>query len=290
MIFYGEEDNCPWKEMLLPAKQITDLPLVLQVILQRSGILFLYRQIQIWNLPFFLQSVIYRSRTLSLLWGKIWFGVNGIDRELSKLVGTKRGFFVELGGNDGIAQSNTKHLELFRGWRGVLVEPFPKNFQLMRKNRSPRTHCVNAACVSFDYLDAEILLSYANLMTTPLQGESDIFDRNAHAVSGTIYLPANEKVHTFKSKAVTLTKILDDCGAPRVIDLLSLDVEGGELEVLKGIDHERYRFKWMVIENRSPSALGAFLEDQGYLFVCQLSGVDYVYKDKADSRHRQLNP
>jgi FkbM family methyltransferase len=214
-----------------------------------------------------------------LLWGNIWFGANQIDKSLSKFVGTKRGYFVELGGNDGVTQSNTKHLELFRGWRGVLIEPYPRNFQLMANNRSPRSRFVNAACVSFEYPDTEMLLSYANLMTTPLQGESDIVDRNAHAASGSVILPANEVAHKFKAKALNLTKILDDCGSPKIIDLLSLDVEGGELEVLKGIDHDKYRFRWMVVENRSPLALEEFLNSKGYSLVCQLSGKDYVYRD-----------
>ncbi len=263
-------------------KQITNLPFVFRVIMQRSGISLLLQRIQIDNLPFAIKAFIHRSRLLSLIWGNIWFGLNKIDKQLSKLIATNRGYFVELGGNDGLNQSNTKHLELFRGWRGVLVEPFPKNFQLMKNYRSPRSCFINAACVSFEYPHEEMLLTYANLMTTPLQGESDIMDRNAHANSGSVFLPENEVVHTFKSKALTLTQILDDCEAPREIDLLSLDVEGGELEVLKGIDHNKYRFKWMVIENRSPLALGEFLEGRGYSFVCQLSGWDYVYQDTSN--------
>ena len=72
--------------------------------------------------------------------GNVWFGVNQIDRALFRLMGINNGFFVELGGNDGLNQSNSKHLELFRGWRGVLIEPVPKNFHRMAKNRSPKSH------------------------------------------------------------------------------------------------------------------------------------------------------
>jgi len=239
--------------------------------------LFGTKRIRINDLPFGLQIIISRSRILSLLTGSIWFGVNRIDRELYKLMSTNSGFFVELGGNDGLNQSNTKHLELFRGWKGVLIEPFPKNFHRMTKTRSDRTVFVNAACVSFDYSDSEMILAYSNLMTTPLAGESDIIDRNLHAISGSEFLQNSEKVHTFMAKAMTLNKILDDCGAPKVIDLLSLDVEGGELEVLKGVDFSRYQFSWMMIESRSPLDLKDFLENKGYKYVCQLSVHDYVF-------------
>jgi FkbM family methyltransferase len=191
---------------------------------------------------------------------------------------TKNGFFVELGGNDGLNQSNTKHLELFRGWRGVLIEPFLKNFQRMAKNRSSQSQFVNAACVSFDFAESEMLLSYSNLMTTPLLGESDILDRSQHATSGAGFLPASEAVHTFKVRALTLTKILDDCRAPKLIDLLSLEVEGGELEVLKGVDHKKYRFRWIIVESRSPEALSDYLNNEGYSILCQLSVHDYVYQ------------
>ena len=263
-------------------KQVTDPRSVWRKILHHSGLVCLFKGIQIANLPLALQRIIHRSRVLSLMWGNIWFGVNKIDKQLSKLIGIKGGFFVELGGNDGINQSNTKHLELFKGWRGVLVEPFPKNFHRMAKNRSRKSQFVNAACVSFKFEDSEMLLSYSNLMTTPLQGESDIVDRSLHAKLGSDFLPAGDSVHTFKAKALTLTKILDDCRAPNLIELLSLDVEGGELEVLKGVDHKRYRFRWMVVESRSPEVLSDYLEKEGYTMICQLSVHDYVYRQTSE--------
>jgi FkbM family methyltransferase len=236
------------------------------------------RRIQIVDLPLKLQAVISRSRILSLLTGSIWFGVNEIDRDLFNLMKLKNGFFVELGGNDGLNQSNSKHLELFRGWRGVLIEPFPENFRRMVRNRSPKSLFVNAACVSFAFPDSEMLLTYSNLMTTPLQGESDIKNRIQHAKMGSDFLPASDVVHTFKAPAITLTQVLDNSKAPQLIDLLSLDVEGGELEVLKGVDHKKYQFRWMVVESRSPEALNEYLEKEGYTKVCQLSVHDYVYR------------
>ena len=48
-----------------------------------------------------------------------YFGLNKIDRELSSYL-TKNGFYVELGANDGIKQSNSLVLEKYLGWIGLL--------------------------------------------------------------------------------------------------------------------------------------------------------------------------
>ena len=63
--------------------------------------------------------------------------------------------------------------------------------------------------------------------------------------------------------AHTLTSLLDEVKAPHNIDLLSLDVEGNELAVLKGLDFNRYKLKWILVEVRTPE-IEAYLKDFGY--------------------------
>lgn len=46
----------------------------------------------------------------------------------------------------------------------------------------------------------------------------------------------------------TLYEILDQAKAPAVIDFLSIDVEGRELDVLKGLDIERYKPRLILVE------------------------------------------
>jgi len=65
--------------------------------------------------------------------GKKYFGLNQIDRELASILNFDDGFYVEIGANDGNTQSNTKHFELFRNWRGILIEPVPKTFKKLKK-------------------------------------------------------------------------------------------------------------------------------------------------------------
>ena len=232
-------------------------------------------------LPFPLQVAVSRSRLLAVIAGTKYWGLDDLDKKLISVIGDHQGFFVELGANDGISQSNTKHLEMFHGWRGVLIEPYPGNFEKLSKTRSSSSHFVNAACVSFDFPKDEMELTYSNLMTTPMEGSSDVADRKLHAESGKKWLRGQETVKTFLAKARTLNAILDQANAPKVIDLLSLDVEGGEIEVLKGVDHATYRFKWILVESRDEKRIAEYLEAQGYSFHSKLTGHDFLFRSRS---------
>ena len=74
--------------------------------------------------------------------------------------------------------------------------------------------------------------------------------------------------------------LLDESNSPNLIDFLSLDVEGAEIEVLKGINHKEYRFKLICIESRDIKKIKNFLEMNEYLFLEKLDGLDYLFKDK----------
>ena len=59
---------------------------------------------------------------------KKYYGQNKMDKKLLKYLNYNNGFFIELGANDGLRQSNTYYLEKNLGWRGILIEPEKKNF------------------------------------------------------------------------------------------------------------------------------------------------------------------
>jgi len=48
-----------------------------------------------------------------------YFALNDLDKKLEKYVNYDNGFFVELGANNGIDQSNSLYFELNRGCRGT---------------------------------------------------------------------------------------------------------------------------------------------------------------------------
>jgi len=209
--------------------------------------------------------------------GQQYFGLDGLDQKLEKWLNYDNGFFVELGANNGVDQSNTLHFERFRHWRGVLVEPTPHNFLSCRKHRSPATAIFCNACVSFDYPDKFVEIAYSNLMSAPVGVESDIGDPLAHAESGKQFPRPTDQNFSFGAVAIPLNDLLKKANAPGNIDLLSLDVEGGELEVLKGIDHRAYRFKYICVENRDFQKLADYLASIDYKFVEQLTVHDYLF-------------
>ncbi len=211
-----------------------------------------------------------------LLRGK-YSSLNQLDRKLKKFVDYEGGYFVELGANDGVTQSNSLYFERYRNWRGLLIEPAPQNYLKCRQNRSPRSSVYCAACVSFDYAQEFVRIAYSNLMSTPVGLDSDIKDPHAHAKLGGQFLGSGETVFEFGAVARTLNSLLLDAEAPRLIDFLSLDVEGAELEVLKGVDHFHFRFKYILVECRDFARLNVYLESQCYRFVAKLSDQDYLF-------------
>jgi FkbM family methyltransferase len=220
---------------------------------------------------------ILNHKFLARRFGKVYFGLNKVDEKISNFFDYKYGYFIELGANDGIQQSNTKHLELYQGWQGVLIEPSPTQFAKLKKSRSKKSKFFNCACVGFDFPKETIELMYSNLMSIALEGENDIADPVAHAKAGESHSD-REEAYIFSAPARTLQSIVDEAKSPRVIDLLSLDVEGGELEVLKGINFEQTNFKYMVIETRSINEVRGFLNLKNYEEIVKLSHHDYMFR------------
>lgn len=222
-----------------------------------------------------IQKLVHRSRIISRLVGKKFVGLEGLDQKLAKIITYKDGFFVELGANDGILYSNTLHFELFQNWTGLLIEPSPVEFKKLRRNRGKKSTAINAACVDFDYRQENIELIYSGLMTIDLSPKTEITDIESHAKTGRQFIDVDN--YRFTAKALTLTSILDSAGAPNVMDLLSLDVEGSELNVLNGFDFDKYKFKYVLIETRSFKKIDKYLTQRNYRFIESVTAQDFLY-------------
>ena len=193
-------------------------------------------------------------------------------------------FYIEIGANDGLSQSNTKYLELFYDWRGILIEPIPSVFKKLQKNRASNNFFENRACCSFNFDSSTMAFIYANLMTISTDGESDVENRHRHAEIGAGSLSSGEKPYEFTAIAVTMNSILDKYDAPKRINFFSLDVEGSEIEVLKGIDFQVYIFDYICIETRSFDAVEKYLSVRGYecieILTNNITHNDYLFKYK----------
>jgi FkbM family methyltransferase len=212
---------------------------------------------------------------------KPYRGLNGLDRRLEPFLDVSRpGYFVELGANDGVMQSNTYFLESLYGWRGLLIEPALNRFIALVANRTQDGNTFAcAACVPFDYQGEFVRISYANLMSVSRGLSLDLDNPDTHLETARQFFGPGETVVDFGAIARPLQGLLEEAGAPHLIDLLSLDVEGAELAVLQGVDHSVFRFKHMLVECRDVSRFEEHVIPWGYERVAQLSVHDYLYAD-----------
>ena len=77
-----------------------------------------------------------------------------------------------------------------------------------------------------------------------------------------------------------MNQLLITAKAPNLIDFLSLDTEGSEIEVLKGIDHNIFRFKYICLECRDIEKMKKYMHSINYLLAEQLTQQDFLFINK----------
>lgn len=191
-----------------------------------------------------------------------------LQDKLNFIISKKNGFFIELGANNGLTQSNTAFFELFLGWKGILIEPSYRGYTLCKRYRR-NSICLNYACVSNEYNEEYISGDFKdNLLMGSVDGKRR---SNKNLVS---------------VKAITLDKILDEyCNCN--IDFLSLDAEGYEFEILKGLNLNKYRPNYMLIEiyTKKYDTIVKYLEDNNYKLHSNLSNYNKIDRPKWDGSH-----
>jgi len=203
--------------------------------------------------------------------------LNDIDKKLSRYINYRNGFFIEAGANDGYAQSNTYYLEKKLGWRGVLVEAIPELYQKCLRER-PNSRVYNCGLVSRSYGEPALTMHYANLMSVAQGGLKTEEAQEEHIKNG-LKIQNLDRTYQIEVPARTLGSILDEQDDLPDIDLFSLDVEGFELEVLKGLNIEKYRPRYILVEARFFDEVNGFLKDR-YDLVDRFSAHDCLYRSK----------
>jgi FkbM family methyltransferase len=200
----------------------------------------------------------------------------GLDDRLAEFL-PRRGVFVEAGANDGVWQSNTYRLERFNGWRGLLVEGIPELAAACAKNRR-RSLVVNAALVSSEFECTHVTMHYGGLMSIVEGAKGSPRADSAHIEKGLATPAAGGNTYTVRVPARTITSILDDSPIEE-IDLFSLDVEGYELDALRGLDLQRYAPRFLLIEVQPEDTPELFDATLGHAYVRAgwLSPMDMLY-------------
>jgi FkbM family methyltransferase len=205
--------------------------------------------------------------------------LNKLDETLSSLLPHTNGYYVEIGANDGISQSNSLYFERKKNWTGILVEPDKQNFWQLTRNRKKSNKFFNCACVSFQFKEDFIEFIYSNLMSVTINDRSEFDKLSRHTLSGKRFLAKDEEVQTYLVPAMHLETILEQANAPQLMDFFSLDVEGNELEVLKGLNHDKYRFKYILVETKEFATISSYLKNAQYHLIEQLSHHDYLFQN-----------
>lgn len=177
------------------------------------------------------------------------------------------GFCIDIGAHDGVTLSNSYFFELL-GWKCICIEPLPDIFLKLQKNR--KCELINAA-VTDKCIDGAVFTKV--LGPDMLSGlNSDISNSHKKRIK-------SEKgtVEYINVKTITFDAIMQNHPDVAHVDFLSIDVEGGELTILKTINFKKYSFGIITIENNEHgNILSKYMNEQGYRVFCN-AGCDIMF-------------
>ena len=180
------------------------------------------------------------------------------DVIIQTLVGTNPGRYVDVGSGHPIRGSNTYAL-YEQGWSGLLVDPLRSNIELSRHVR-PRDVAIEGLCSSTNEHAIEFFEYEIYQYSTASPEQVNELAQRGHRARDSYQLPS------FSLKTLVHDSKMQDAR------VLSIDVEGMELEVLQGNDWQVFRPTLIVVEEwtpplSSPTPIYEFLSDIGYQFV-----------------------
>lgn len=164
-------------------------------------------------------------------------------------------YFVEIGANDGKYLSNTFTLENTFGWNGLLSEVNSSLTQTLFLNRPKSKIDVRAV--------------------DEISGVKKVFNQSKNSEYSAL---EGVSVHTVQFidsiseivETINLTDLLEEFKSPKYIDFLSIDTEGNEFDILKGLDFNLFRFNYIAVEvSRNQEKITEILGSNGYIRILE---------------------
>jgi FkbM family methyltransferase len=190
------------------------------------------------------------------------FSSAGEDMILRHVIGSDKmdGFYVDVGAYDPVVGSNT-HFFYLNGWRGINVEARPGSRALFE---SVRPRDIN--------LEVGVSKEPGRLTYYFISDDSTMnsFSREFLEHTGAIDTVTRE----ITVPVMPLSEILaSHLPAGQAIDFMSVDVEGHDLQALESNDWDRFRPRFVVVEDKEIEAerseVVRFMRGRGYTVCAQ---------------------
>ena len=165
----------------------------------------------------------------------------------------KRGVFVDVGARDGLKFSNTAYLEQAKGWTGIAVEPHPDLFAELKSCR--KCQCIDVAASS----GPADSLQFIKMLEEPF-GNSGLLST----------FRDRRRLETIKHEIISVPArpVSGIIKHLPVVHYLDVDVEGHELEVLKGVDFDATDIRVIGVEalegSKQAARIDDFMNGKGY--------------------------
>jgi FkbM family methyltransferase len=196
------------------------------------------------------------------------------DKFILNWFGGKQGVYIDVGAFHPWRISNT-YLLYQHGWRGVTIEPIPRLFDKHKRLRGQDIQLNAVVGEREAWIEFRELVPAA-LSTFDSVAADTVIDRG-------YALPYRR----YSVQVLPLSEIYQRTIFPKSVDLLTIDVEGSGLSVLKGLDFVVLRPRMIVLEMNDDAGdepMREYLRSHGYkaikkfgcneIFVDHLSGSD----------------
>ncbi len=202
----------------------------------------------------------YLARTIDP-WLKLSYSQEGEDLLLCRIFeGKKAGFYVDVGAHHPKRFSNT-FLFYESGWSGINIEPNPSAMAIFAKERKRDINLqVGVSSQQGELLYFEFNEPALNTFDNNLASERE--ETTSYKIIATQKIPVN-RLDSLLEKYVPVGV---------VIDFLTVDVEGLDLEVLRSNDWNRFRPRCVLAEALGLEKTFAFLEETPMITYMQKQG------------------